>query len=327
MPAEIQVGSVLAERYEVLAVLGQGALGTVYKAHDRLLDETVALKTVASGRAPLVIHTPGRARPRNVSRIHDYGQHEGTRFVSMEFVDGVDLRGGTRGPGLPPREACDVVLQLAGALAAGAAKADALHALSLVFYELVAGQPFAQNPAAAVPSALGAFLRRALARNPRDRYASAAEMVVALRECMARLSDAAGDGEPLRFEDSRDEKARPSDVETVVAMLATGLSEGDAPQRWRSALALAELGPAAFAAVPVLIDALDDSDLSVRQRAALALTRVGPAAVTPLLAAVRAPQEHVRFLAAKILTEIGSSAQSDPARPEAPPATSPESRQ
>src|SRR5687767_2015395 len=81
MIGSIQVGAVVAERYEILAVVGQGGTGPVYKAHDRLLDETVALKTVGGEHGLRTLRTAARLAPRGgarqVGRIHDFGQHEG----------------------------------------------------------------------------------------------------------------------------------------------------------------------------------------------------------------------------------------------------------
>ena len=130
------VGSVLADRYEILSVLGAGALGRVYRARDRMLEETVALKVLH----PEATHSPEiarrfrsevklarKVRHVNVCAFHEYGEHGPLRFVSMELVDGVDLHREIREKGpLPPREAFDVAIQVAKGLEAIHA-ADVLH--------------------------------------------------------------------------------------------------------------------------------------------------------------------------------------------------------
>ncbi len=94
-------GRVFAGRYEILAPLGQGGMGVVYKARDRDLDDVVALKLV---RAELVAMDPTalerfkdevrlarRISHRNVARTHDFGEAEGVYYVTMEFVAGTPL--------------------------------------------------------------------------------------------------------------------------------------------------------------------------------------------------------------------------------------------
>jgi serine/threonine-protein kinase len=91
---------VLAKRYEIVALLGAGGMGTVYRARDLELEETVALKVL---RRELV-DAPGildrfrrevklarRVTHRNVARVFDIGEHEGEKFLTMEFVDGEPL--------------------------------------------------------------------------------------------------------------------------------------------------------------------------------------------------------------------------------------------
>jgi serine/threonine-protein kinase len=94
-------GTVLAGRYEVLSPLGQGGMGRVYKAKDRVLDEHVALKVLR----PEFAREPDMARRflseiklarkvshPNVCRIHEYGEDGGLRYISMEWIDGVVLK-------------------------------------------------------------------------------------------------------------------------------------------------------------------------------------------------------------------------------------------
>jgi eukaryotic-like serine/threonine-protein kinase len=126
--APITRGTVVGGRYEVRRPLGRGGMGTVYEAHDRVLDEEVALKVL---RAELA-ESPGMAdRLRseiklarqvshpNVCRIHEYGEDGSLRFLSMERVRGTNLKEllRQRGP-LPEAEAIDVALQAADGLAA-----------------------------------------------------------------------------------------------------------------------------------------------------------------------------------------------------------------
>jgi eukaryotic-like serine/threonine-protein kinase len=94
--------SLLGKRYEILALLGEGGMGAVYKAQDRELDRVVALKVI---RPELAVHPEVLARfkqelilarkvtHRNVIRIFDLGEAAGTKFITMDFVDGQDLKG------------------------------------------------------------------------------------------------------------------------------------------------------------------------------------------------------------------------------------------
>ena len=98
----IPSGETLADRYEIKAMLGQGGMGVVYRAFDRELGETVALKTL---RPELVtadsttlerfkqeIRLARRITHRNVVRTHDLGEVDGMYFITMEYVAGTNLK-------------------------------------------------------------------------------------------------------------------------------------------------------------------------------------------------------------------------------------------
>ncbi|MBI4169745.1 MAG: protein kinase, partial [Acidobacteria bacterium] len=129
-------GTPLGSRYEIQSVLGEGGMGTVYKAHDRELGRTVALKVI---RAEMVARPEVLARfkreillasqvtHKNVLRIHDLGEAGDVRFISMSYVEGENLKAllEREGP-LPLDRAHPLVRQIAEALAA-AHEAGVVH--------------------------------------------------------------------------------------------------------------------------------------------------------------------------------------------------------
>jgi serine/threonine protein kinase len=294
--AALTQGWVIAGRYEILSPLGKGGMGMVYKAHDRMLDETVAIKVLRAEFA----NTPDMAKRfrheiklarkvshRNVCRIHEYGEDQGIRYISMEYVEGTDLKQFSRDRGgwLGAEEGFDVSIQTADGLQAihdvgiihrdlkttnimrdtrglirlmdfGIAKIEGadrssgggltttgqimgtpeymspeqclgdkidhrsdVYALGIVLYELFTGAvpfrgdtpvatlfkhiqdpvPFEGAWASRIPSAAVSVLRKALAKNRADRFASAGAMAEALRR--AQQQAAAGiapDAAPTR---------------------------------------------------------------------------------------------------------------------------------
>jgi serine/threonine-protein kinase len=94
-----RAGTVLAGRYRVMSLLGKGGMGEVYRAHDLILSQQVALKFLAGSHVSEAALARFRnevrvARPvshSNVCRVYDIGSIEGLHFISMEYLDGEDL--------------------------------------------------------------------------------------------------------------------------------------------------------------------------------------------------------------------------------------------
>ena len=101
MCEEIRIGDKLAERFEIVSVIGQGSMGVVYKCHDTVMDTVVAIKTLRlQGKADERQHlrfqaearAAGRLRHQNLIRVHDFGYtNDGMPFLVMDFVAGEPL--------------------------------------------------------------------------------------------------------------------------------------------------------------------------------------------------------------------------------------------
>lgn len=127
-PAGLRQGAVLAGRYELLQPLGSGGMGIVFKAHDRKLDETLALKVLrpeAAGREDMArrfhseIKLARKVRHPHVCAIHEYGEDGPLRYITMEYIEGVDLRQVlARDGAFAPARAWELSLQVAGGLKA-----------------------------------------------------------------------------------------------------------------------------------------------------------------------------------------------------------------
>lgn len=94
-------GSLLAQRYRIVSLLGRGGMGEVYRATDLLLAQTVALKflptAATTSEAALTrfrneVRTARLVSHPNVCRVFDIGEAEGLTYLTMEYVDGEDLR-------------------------------------------------------------------------------------------------------------------------------------------------------------------------------------------------------------------------------------------
>src|SRR5215467_10690784 len=112
--------------YEIIAKLGEGGMGVVYKARDHHLNRFVALKVLPPGK----VADPERKRRfvqearaasalnhPNIVTIHDIASDEGTDFIAMEYVAGKTLDALILPHGMPLNEALRVAIQVADALA------------------------------------------------------------------------------------------------------------------------------------------------------------------------------------------------------------------
>src|SRR5712692_6410827 len=127
-PDTLEIGTVLAGRYETLQLIGRGGMGAVYKARDKELDRIVALKLIRPELAknPQILRRfkqelilARQVTHKNVIRIFDLGQSDGIKFITMDFVEGQDLRQSLLEKGkFPPEQAARIMLQICRALEA-----------------------------------------------------------------------------------------------------------------------------------------------------------------------------------------------------------------
>ena len=135
----LQAGVVLGQRYQIVQMLGEGGMGAVYKARDVELNRMVALKVIRPdlARNPAIIERfkqelllAHQVTHKNVIRIYDLGEADGLKFITMEFIEGEDLRSiMLQKKKMAPEEAVDTIQQVCRAL-------EAAHAVGVIHRDL-----------------------------------------------------------------------------------------------------------------------------------------------------------------------------------------------
>src|SRR5215472_101529 len=130
---------ILGGRYEIIEMLGEGGMGTVYRARDNEVDRIIALKVIRPDLAanPEILRRfkqelvlARQITHKNVIRIYDLGEADGVKFITMEYVEGEDLRSILRRSGkLAPVDAVSIMQQVCRAL-------DACHSEGVIHRDL-----------------------------------------------------------------------------------------------------------------------------------------------------------------------------------------------
>jgi serine/threonine protein kinase/tetratricopeptide (TPR) repeat protein len=138
---ELTRGTTFADRYEIIEELGKGGMGTVYRVEDTKIGQDIALKLIkpeiASDKKTIErfrneLKTTRMISHRNVCRMFDMGDAEGTHFITMEYIQGEDLKSFIRRVGqLPSGKAISIAKQVCEGL-------DEAHRLGVVHRDLKA---------------------------------------------------------------------------------------------------------------------------------------------------------------------------------------------
>jgi serine/threonine protein kinase len=124
---EIERGTILFGRYEVIEEIGSGGMGSVYRVVDQQINEVMALKIIRPDiamdsevieRFTQELKTARKIAHRNVCRMFDIGEDEGTHYITMEYVTGEDLRSLVRRIGqMTVAKTIDIAKQICAGLA------------------------------------------------------------------------------------------------------------------------------------------------------------------------------------------------------------------
>jgi serine/threonine protein kinase/dienelactone hydrolase len=122
---ELLPGTTLADKYNIIEILGKGGMGVVYKAEDTKLRRNVALKFLppelvqdkeAKERFVLEAQAAAALSHPNICTIHEIDEEEGKSFIAMEYVEGQSLKERIEQGPLGINEVLDISLQVAEGL-------------------------------------------------------------------------------------------------------------------------------------------------------------------------------------------------------------------
>src|SRR5580658_5971027 len=137
-PGTLRPGMTMAGRYRIVAALGAGGMGEVYRARDTRLDRDVALKILRSeiagdsdrrARFEREAKTVAALSHPNIVALFEVGNANGLSYTVSELVDGDSLRKQLRQGTMPPRQVVELATQLADGMAAA-------HAAGIVHRDL-----------------------------------------------------------------------------------------------------------------------------------------------------------------------------------------------
>ncbi|HEY1434831.1 MAG TPA: serine/threonine-protein kinase, partial [Thermoanaerobaculia bacterium] len=127
-PGGFTPGTVLADRYRIIGLIGRGGMGEVYRADDLRLGQPVALKFLPRRFAAekdrlerfyAEVRIARQVSHPNVCRVYDVGEIDGQHYLSMEYVDGEDLASLLKRIGrLPPDKSLEIARELCAGLSA-----------------------------------------------------------------------------------------------------------------------------------------------------------------------------------------------------------------
>ncbi|MGO9508832.1 MAG: serine/threonine-protein kinase PknD [Mycobacterium sp.] len=267
-------------KYRLLSVIGQGGMGTVYKAYDTLIGREVAVKILSTtlGDEPgyrerfrREANSVAQLSAPHIIPVHDTGEIDGRLYLVMPIIDGIDIHALLQRDGpMNPARAVDVIEQLADGL-------HAAHAIGLVHRDvkpsnaLVNERGFvylidfglAQHSAApkltATNMITGSWAYMAPERfsaAPADARVDIYALACVLYECLTGATPFPGDSLEQQFgghrtvdppQPSRHNAAIPVGLDAVIAR---GMAK-DPRQRYQSALDLATAARRALTTTPV----------------------------------------------------------------------------
>jgi serine/threonine protein kinase len=240
LPDGLKIGDVVADKYEILRVIGVGAMGVVVAARHRNLDCTVALKFLvasalghpdALARFAQEARAPAKIKSPHVVRVNDVASlSSGTPYIELEYLEGSDLAARLRSEGrLPVDLAVDFVLQACDGV-------GEVHGLGIIHRDLKPANLFI------VRGHAGAEEIRVLDFGISKARASVTSTLAPGAERAVAMSTSGGPiGSPCYMSPEQMQSARDIDVRTDVWSLGVTLFElvtGELPFRGQSVVEL-----------------------------------------------------------------------------------------